>query len=872
MKKKLILTGGMLVAISLGIVGMSAFEAHVVNVTAKIENALLVPQELDGLGFGTVFPEEVAYKNLNIQLSQSFLDEPRVDDVEYMIRQKPKCGVPVPGTDPVQYSSFPQVTENESGDYICPKPSVILPLLCPYLSKHELDERGATTTNGIDAFHGPIDEWMVTDTLAYQQLGRLSKADGKIAAAWLIDLHAPCFKGECAQDNVIPLAYQADPKFEHQMFGCDLWVEVTNISVPTTSLTVIKHVIGGPKAASDFTMNVSGVNVSNPIFPGAESPGVNVSLGAGAYTVTEGTVAGYNAAQSADCVGTISTGQHKTCVITNTYESPTITINKVLIPADNSGAFDLQIDNVTYATNVGNGGTTGPIPVSVGPHTVGEIAGTNTDLSGYVIEINGDCTNDGKVNIVEGQHATCTIINHLKDTTLTVNKVLVPADDPGKFNLQINGTTHATSVGNGGTTGAVNFSPPANLTVSETAGDNTDLSHYDTVISGACGSDGKVTLLPGQQKVCTITNTLKKATLTVNKVLVPENDPGKFNLTIDGVVKATDVGNGGTTGAVEVTPGDHNVLEEAGTGTDLGNYISVINGSCDAAGKVTIGAGENKVCTITNRLNPGKLIVHKEVVNEVEGTIVTAADFQMKVDDVNVVQDAENIVTPGNHIVSEASNPNYNVSFSAECPNGIANVAPGATVTCMVTNHQKFATLTLNKVVNNIHGGNHVVADFLLYASGADATTQLSAGVPKKVVVGSLFINEAGVIGYQAAFTGDCNVSGQIPLAEGDVKQCTITNTDLPPSITLVKVVDVGPASPFSFGLLVDGQVVPPGNSYGVTSNTAHVINENSPANYHFVSMSGVGSQGSVCPGTLGGTVTLNEGETITCTIHNAIN
>src|SRR3989344_8354425 len=69
----------------------AAFEAHVVNVTARIENALSVPVE--PIAFGTVFPQEKLFRELPVRLSQSFFDEGRVDDVEYFIRQKPKCGV-----------------------------------------------------------------------------------------------------------------------------------------------------------------------------------------------------------------------------------------------------------------------------------------------------------------------------------------------------------------------------------------------------------------------------------------------------------------------------------------------------------------------------------------------------------------------------------------------------------------------------------------------------------------------------------------------------------------------------------------------------------------------------------------------------------
>lgn len=88
MIKKLIRGGVILGAALAAVAGMSAFEAHVINVTAHIENALAV--DTYGIDFGTVFPQEYHEEDFTISLSQSFQDERRVDDVEYVIKQKPK--------------------------------------------------------------------------------------------------------------------------------------------------------------------------------------------------------------------------------------------------------------------------------------------------------------------------------------------------------------------------------------------------------------------------------------------------------------------------------------------------------------------------------------------------------------------------------------------------------------------------------------------------------------------------------------------------------------------------------------------------------------------------------------------------------------
>ena len=80
MLKRILLAAGTVAALAAGIIGMSAFEAHVINVTAHIENALGV--STNGIAFGTVFPQEYVESPFTISLSDSFMAAGRVDDVE----------------------------------------------------------------------------------------------------------------------------------------------------------------------------------------------------------------------------------------------------------------------------------------------------------------------------------------------------------------------------------------------------------------------------------------------------------------------------------------------------------------------------------------------------------------------------------------------------------------------------------------------------------------------------------------------------------------------------------------------------------------------------------------------------------------------
>ncbi len=239
-------------AVAGGVAGLSAFEAHVINVTARIENALQVPT--DPIDFGTVFPQEHLEKTLKLALSESFRLENRVDDVEYVIRQKPKCGITARDGEVLvgPTATGHVVVASSTGEAIIdcgPAPRQLevgeswgmLPLLCPYLSKLEDTEDGQETDNdgSLSAFHKP---WTISgpDVVWTEVKGRLAKSAPDYEDMWIIDLAVPCFGDHCAQDweefvhdhnpGAIASQYVLDEDDEHKIFGCDLWIEVEEVS------------------------------------------------------------------------------------------------------------------------------------------------------------------------------------------------------------------------------------------------------------------------------------------------------------------------------------------------------------------------------------------------------------------------------------------------------------------------------------------------------------------------------------------------------------------------------------------------------------------------------------------------------------------
>lgn len=193
---------------SLGIV-LATILMNFMDVSAthvEIDSNLTVSPNI--ISFSTVFPGEVHFKPLTVDLSDQFLASPIHDDVEYRIIQKPK-----PRTDTPEERAYCAAYPNDF--------SRCYPSLCPYLSKTA--DGAPSNDTSVPAFHDPN----APSSIAY---GRLAKSDSDTKDDWIIDLHTPCFKGQCDQANSIPFEYQLDPNMQGEVFGCDLVVEVLSIS------------------------------------------------------------------------------------------------------------------------------------------------------------------------------------------------------------------------------------------------------------------------------------------------------------------------------------------------------------------------------------------------------------------------------------------------------------------------------------------------------------------------------------------------------------------------------------------------------------------------------------------------------------------
>lgn len=87
-------------------------------------------------------------------------------------------------------------------------------------------------------------------------------------------------------------------------------------------------------------------------------------------------------------------------------------------------------------------------------------------------------------------------------------------------------------------------------------------------------------------------------------------------------------------------------------------------------------------------------------------------------------------------------------------------------------------TINVVKTVINDNGGTKVVADFPLFVGGSSVVSGITNTFPAGA---SYLVTETGDSNYTQAFSGDCDVNGNINLALGDSKFCIITNNDIEP-------------------------------------------------------------------------------------------
>ncbi len=204
-----------------------------------------------------------------------------------------------------------------------------------------------------------------------------------------------------------------------------------------------------------------------------------------------------------------------TCTITaNPW--PKVTLNHVLLPADDPGRFGLQIGGSPLVSGIGDGFSSRLYQEYSGDSQAGTFASKGTDPEAYDTTI--DCGTAGKTTASTAEatlplpalknSVDCTV-THRRKQTITV-KLARPAGTAA-FDLKIGGTVVKAGAVDGESGNAVvSYGTPVD--VSASASDAAQASRYDVAIdcgSGASASTGLLTLTATTARTCTVTATLR---------------------------------------------------------------------------------------------------------------------------------------------------------------------------------------------------------------------------------------------------------------------------------------------------------------------------------------------------------------------------
>lgn len=225
-------------------------------------------------------------------------------------------------------------------------------------------------------------------------------------------------------------------------------------------------------------------------------------------------------------------------------------IVKKIVTNDNEGT-----KGVTDFSFQVNGGTAiafeadGQNDLSLNPNTYSV---TETPVTGYDITY----SNCSGISLGAGETKTCTITNNDISPKLTVTKIVSGSSEPiSSFPLFVSNVT-TTSPVNSGQQYTINA---GTWTVSET-----NKTGYTAAITGDCTTNGTITLLPGDVKACTITNTRDTGAVTFEKLVNDGSSVFGWTFTVKDA-NGTTVGTYHSGDSATLETGSYTVTESGGS-------------------------------------------------------------------------------------------------------------------------------------------------------------------------------------------------------------------------------------------------------------------------------------------------------------------
>lgn len=702
---------------------------------------------------------------------------------------------------------------------------------------------------------------------------------------------------------------------------------------PTARLSLFKAIENLDTGASlgDRTLwTMHAVNVATgETFTGDGLNGVQSRLiPPGTYRIFEtGAVAGY-AFFSWNCDGdvttepertiTITANQSMTCTVQNNAVRSSLTLVKnVQGGGATPSAWTLRAQGPSTIEGAGGSAAVQNQPARIGSYTLSESGGPASYVPGpWTCErrdlTTGEVTDvpvtDDRFEMMLGGAVTCQITNTGDLPHLTLVKEVVdpaatgyPLASPSDFVLSASGPERISGPSGSDAVDHASIDPGAYaLAESGPAGYSGGAWECVDATSDGGIDGGLLFVREGSDITCRITNTFAGGWLTlVKNVVGSDQPPSDWTLTAAGPQTVSGASGSPAVTRVPVPVGDYSLSEADGPGGYAAGPWSCTGGA-STADTVTVAAGADVTCTVTNTLEVGQLTLVKNVVNTGGGPL-GAQDWQLTATSPDVTLTGPSgspavsfaAVTPGTFTLSEASSAAAAGSYVSDgwscvddegTPVGTEDsveVAPRESVVCTVTNRWTQSTLTLRKQVASAFGTPALPSAWTLTATDGTATVSGPANSPAvtqaAVAPGAWALGETGgpsgydPLGWNCSGAAVTDDIVEVPPSADVV--CVLINASITPSLTLVKQVvngERGRAVPADFELKARGPgnaaLSGPSGSEFVTDMLlppgAYIFSEDGPSGYD-----GEWS----CTGTTwdGTTATLDFGENAICTATN---
>ena len=435
--------------------------------------------------------------------------------------------------------------------------------------------------------------------------------------------------------------------------------------------------------------------------------------------------------------------------------------------------------------------------------------------------------------------------------------------------------------------------------------------------SGATLTGNRITLANGDSATCTFTNNDVAPQLTVIKTVVNDNGGTAVASAWTMNVTATNPSNAAFAGAaspgttITINAGAFSVAESGGPAT---GYTQTSAVGC--AGTAVVGG--TYTCTITNNDVAPSLQLVKQVINSYGG-LATPANFTLTANGgaagtlsgVGPTVASGATFKAGTYALSELGagagasgygSSGYNCTKNGGTPTALASIqlAVGDRAVCRIVNNDLPATLIVKKAVINDQGGTKIATNFAFSVNGGTAIGFIQDGGNTLAGMNTLTLNagtynvtEGTYFGYTSSYAGCANIQ----IANGGSATCTITNNDTGGTIVVIKNATPAQGS-FAFtttgtgyttGFTLTGATTNNGNrnsTSGLSAGTYTAL-EATQLGWLLTGIGGstdvntpydcvvTGSGGSTGAGNLNtqtATISLKNGDTVTCTFENTGN